>query len=238
MSWNGLTMRPAEDKAKKWLRDRDTAISCRVLSPGDASKLAGRLSWDGSFMFKRLGRALLRPVFDQQTRHDGAVSAHLARALRWWAQVLRLRLSERVDWCEPASAPVHMFCDASSSPPYLGVVMFCDGEWQWTHSPVPCDLLNCFLRRRDAQIMGLELLAISLGLSTFASVLAGRCVIVHCDNKGSEASSLICPRRILRCVFARRPSGGARPDPGITPSSFTRNGCARPRRASTSLSNE
>eukprot|EP00973_Karenia_brevis_P022812 3138505-Karenia_brevis.AAC.1 len=36
--------------------------------------------------------------------------------------------------------------------------------------------------------MGLELLAISMGLSTFARFLQGQCVIVYCDNKGTEVT--------------------------------------------------
>ena len=36
--------------------------------------------------------------------------------------------------------------------------------------------------------MGLELLAISLGLCTFEALLADRKVVVHCDNTGSEAA--------------------------------------------------
>ena len=36
--------------------------------------------------------------------------------------------------------------------------------------------------------MGLELLAISLGLHSFDWLLYGQRVVVHCDNKGAEAS--------------------------------------------------
>ena len=52
----------------------------------------------------------------------------------------------------------------------------------------PPELLACFKRRRDKQIMGLELLAISLGLHTFDWLLYGQRVVIHCDNKGAEAS--------------------------------------------------
>ena len=38
--------------------------------------------------------------------------------------------------------------------------------------------------------MGLELLAVSLGLSTFKKMLQGKRVVVHCDNKGAEASAV------------------------------------------------
>ena len=40
--------------------------------------------------------------------------------------------------------------------------------------------------RNDAQIMGLELLAISLGLSTFMYKIRNRKVVVHTDNLGAE----------------------------------------------------
>ena len=42
--------------------------------------------------------------------------------------------------------------------------------------------------REDQQIMGLELLSIALGLSTFQGECAGRKVVVHSDNRGAEAS--------------------------------------------------
>ena len=48
------------------------------------------------------------------------------------------------------------------------------------------DVLGCFVRRRDSQIMGLELLAISFSLGTFADLIRGRRVVLHSDNTGSE----------------------------------------------------
>ena len=50
----------------------------------------------------------------------------------------------------------------------------------------PDAMLAKFKRRGDNQIMGLELLSISLGLCTFQDMLKKRRVIVHCDNSGSE----------------------------------------------------
>ena len=57
-----------------------------------------------------------------------------------------------------------------------------------------------FTRRRDAQIMGLELLSITLGLQTFKELLHGSKVVIHSDNTGAEvrshvfahASSMFC----------------------------------------------
>jgi len=50
--------------------------------------------------------------------------------------------------------------------------------------------MKYFASRSDQQIMGLELLAISLGLCTFEHLLRGRNVVVHCDNTGSEVGVL------------------------------------------------
>ena len=51
----------------------------------------------------------------------------------------------------------------------------------------PADsVLQFFVSRRDNQIIGLELLAIALGMSTFEELLLGRRVCIWSDNVGSE----------------------------------------------------
>ena len=51
----------------------------------------------------------------------------------------------------------------------------------------PSEVVESFVRRKDKQIMALELLSISLGMSTFEGMLSGGKVVIHSDNKGSEA---------------------------------------------------
>ncbi len=60
LSCRGFVFKPAADKVARWLRNVSMALKEQHLSPGAASKLAHRLSWGGSHLFKRLGRALLR----------------------------------------------------------------------------------------------------------------------------------------------------------------------------------
>ena len=50
----------------------------------------------------------------------------------------------------------------------------------------PPVILEHFKDRADNQIMGLELLAISLGLCSFEWLLEGNDVVIHSDNTGSE----------------------------------------------------
>ena len=54
---------------------------------------------------------------------------------------------------------------------------------------VPEDILAAFKPRSDNQIMGLELLAISLGISSSIHLLRKRRVVIHNDNICSEAAS-------------------------------------------------
>ena len=68
----------------------------------------------------------------------------------------------------------------------MGAVVLLDGGVWHTALDAPAEVVNCFQLRADKQIMGLELLAISLGLSTFGQWLQGRRVVVHCDNSGAE----------------------------------------------------
>ena len=77
---------------QKWLRAICSAIESGKLQPGDASKLVGRLAFGAQFAFKRLGRAMLRPLYAQQYAplKGGRVGPFLLMALRWWKQVLEL----------------------------------------------------------------------------------------------------------------------------------------------------
>ena len=110
-------------------------------------------------MFHRLGRAMLRPIFDQKSRRDGRIDSELKRALVWWQRVLRSDLCEVREWSAPEKEPVQLFCDARGSPPHMGVVIFVDNQCWWAHSIVSDETLARFRSRRDNQIMGLELLS-------------------------------------------------------------------------------
>ena len=186
MSAHGFRFWPDGGKVVKWLSTLRSALTDNVLQPGDASKLAEKLSWGCSQLFRRLGRAMLRPIFDQQTRRDGRVDSELRRSLQWWVSVLELELCELRRWKTVELPVVHLFCDASGNPAHLGAVLFVDGDVLWTHMGVETQVLQTFRQRADNQIMGLELMAISLGLCTFEFWLRGRRVVIHSDNTGSE----------------------------------------------------
>ena len=76
----------------------------------------------------------------------------------------------------------------SGEPPHIAAVTFDGKSWRFTHMEVPPKVVGSFRRRKDSQIMGLELLAIALSLNTFRDLLMHRSVVVHSDNTGSEVT--------------------------------------------------
>ena len=64
----GYKCKPSADKVSKWLACIRQALDTNSLSPGQASKLAGRLSWSCQHLFNKLGRAKLGPLFRQKNR--------------------------------------------------------------------------------------------------------------------------------------------------------------------------
>lgn len=107
---------PAKDKAEKCASTIRKALTEGKLSAGCAEKLAGRLSWATQFMFYRLGRALLRPIFDQRFSLKGKIGNTLKVALEWWLQVLSSDLCEEHPWEASKLPVVHLFVDARGSP--------------------------------------------------------------------------------------------------------------------------
>jgi hypothetical protein len=92
----GVCVRVTDDKAQKWLEDVDKALATGRLTPGDAAKLAGRLSFAAQHTFRRLGRAMLRALFQQEHAplKGARLGADLKLSLKWWRQVLALKLTQ------------------------------------------------------------------------------------------------------------------------------------------------
>ena len=97
----------------------------------------------------------------------------LRRALIWWGTVLELGIVEHRPWEEPDTPIVHLFCDAAGDPARIAAVLHVDGRILSTDTAPPDSLMKHFRPREDSQIMGLELLSIALGLSTFADECRG-----------------------------------------------------------------
>ena len=147
--------------------------------------------WTSQNVFHRLGRAMLVPLYTQQHKqgkHSG-LSKSLRLCLEWWRQVLSLQLKQTKKFRCEASKPVHLFADARGFPARLAAVLLVDGELFYVDCEPPESMEKVFRGRQDNQIMGWELFAIALGLSSFSHLLRHRHVTVWSDDVGSERAT-------------------------------------------------
>ena len=79
-----------------------------------------------------------------------------------------------------------MYADARSTPPRIAAVIIVDGCTFYCDCAPPAEAMAHFSERRDGQIMGLELLALALALSSFKQMIAGRRIVLWSDNVGAE----------------------------------------------------
>jgi hypothetical protein len=177
------------EKAEKWSAKINEALTTGTLNAGDASKMAGQLQFAAQHTFMRLGRAMVRPLYAQQYKPlpRGRVGPMLRLALTWWSHVFKegLLTSASIRQQRPV---VDLFCDARGSPARVAAVLVKGHKVSYTDWAPPADLLRTFQAREDNQIMGQELLAIVVGLSTFAAELRGCAVRVWTDNAGGEGA--------------------------------------------------
>ena len=185
------------------------ALTEGVLHSGAAKKLAGRLNWAVQYLFHRLGRAMIRPIYDQAYSRfvnalhcvcvqdplgfaysrNGSVGKELRVALTWWLWALGLDIMEERPWTSADEPLAHLFVDARGSPAHCAAVLFIDGRTLFTDGRPSQEHMEQFRKRADNQIMSLEILAIVVGLSTFTEELRGRKVILWSDNTGAESAA-------------------------------------------------
>ena len=191
-------------KARKWILDIDAALRVGKLTSGESQKLAGRLMWATQHLFYRctcicsfthvrrfllvcrIGRAMIKAIYEQKRSHDGAISVRLRTALLWWRNVLSQKISEVSPWVGSSKPPCRLLVDAASTPPCCAAILFIDSTIRYTVWSPPAALLAKLVARQDNQIGSLEILAILLALSTFRVDLEGRKVVLYSDNVGAE----------------------------------------------------
>ena len=124
-----------------------------------------------------------RPLYAQSHRGASKVHEPLVLALHWWREVLAMDLCQARSWADKARPRATLFADASGQPPCVAAVLVTASGIQFTSMRAPASLLAAFERRRDNQIQGLELLAIALGMCTFAGTAAARLCPLHGSSR-------------------------------------------------------
>jgi hypothetical protein len=188
LAHNYILFQLNELKRQAWLEQVRGFRRTATMSQDDAAQLSGRLSFASEFLFRRLGRAMLRPIFAQKSSRDGLVHGNLDAALAWWEEALVWHDAEEHWFEEDRGISAELFVDASGEPGHLCAVLFINGLAFYCHAEVPAEWKAALIPRDDAQIMAFELLAIYYGLVAFAPLLRGRTFRVWTDNEGCRGS--------------------------------------------------
>ena len=159
-SASGFHVKPDDDKAKQWTAIIDGALRSGALTAGEASKMAGRLSWACCHVFERAGRSMVRPLFDQAHGSSPRLAEHACHALRWWRDVLARDIARARPWrCCDARPPALVLADARGSPARLAAILLTDDAFEWAEMAPPEEFLRLprdgTLRARASGVMRL-----------------------------------------------------------------------------------
>jgi hypothetical protein len=185
-----MRMGPSEAKCREWAEQLRDCLRRGHLSSGEASKVAGRLSWAATWTWGQVGRAFVRPLFNWP---GGALSKRLRRALRWWVRRLGEPVLPRVVDLDvgglPGLAAVEdarpdflLYTDAEGSGGLGAVLWELSTGRQWWFSWRVRGAELRFLPRQRTRIILLEALATVLAQEVWGSLIAGRRVRAFGDN--------------------------------------------------------
>ena len=152
--------------------------------------MAGRFAFAARSMFRRYGRAMVRPIYRQQYHplKGGRASKELVEALQWWAEVMELDISERFELDAKVRPHVQLLSDAAGNNGRLAAVLIDEHGVAWhTAMDTPAEWAAWFVERTDKQILGLELLSVILGLETFRKQIEDKNITIYTDNTGTES---------------------------------------------------
>ena len=143
---------------------------------------------------------------------SGRIGPGLRITLWWWLAVPSLSVKERLKWASGGGAVAYLFADAAGVPVGLACVRVVNAACYWTYGPPSARILERFEKRNDNQIMSLgvgdrccpllgnvgtlhvfKVMALCIGLSTFADPLVGKTVVLYNDTKVPRLVS-VCSR--------------------------------------------
>ena len=143
-------------KREKWAKQIQVALETGHLDAGSASKLAGRLNFATQWLFRRLGRAMIRAVYAQACSSTGKIGARLREALNWWLQVIALDITESCPLAQQRERGIcKLFVDAASTPAHCAAVLCIDGRVIYTNAAPSRSMVEQLIARKDKQITSL-----------------------------------------------------------------------------------
>ena len=175
-----------ESKANKYAQSLRDMLDNSTLEPGQASKLAGRLSFAVTVSGNRVGRAYIKPFYAQAHAPlpGNLLSPWRRRSAEWFLAYLShspVSVRRGVDHSRPC---VVTWSDAAGASRWVAAVVHVGGQFWWTRCQTSDAIWNQLLDRGDHQIGFQELLGILLVWGTFQHLLRESLWLAFVDNDG------------------------------------------------------
>ena len=172
-------------KAEHWKVSLEECLSTKVMDPGVASKLAGRLSFAVTVAADRCGRAYIG-AFHAQAHSPLAghrLSAALEMSTCWFLAYLDV-LPTTVKRPGSKRQVVRMWTDAATCPSWVAAVVEIDGQFWYTRQEAKQWLFDQLNYREDNYVGILECAAVILGVWSFKKYLKDKALTLYTDNQG------------------------------------------------------
>ena len=172
------------DKAKKYQAVLQQMLDSNVLTAGDASKMAGRLSFSVTVSGNRAGRAYIKPFYAQahEPLPQSSLSPWLRRAGQWFMQYLECCPTSIRTCPDAARTQVVTWSDAAGESKWVAAVIWHNQQFLFTRMQTPAQLWKLLLDRGDHQIQFQEVLGLLLAWGTFCPLLKGAAWLAFVDN--------------------------------------------------------
>ena len=190
------------DRRKDLIDEIDSILSTKILDPGSAGKLKGKLMFGASQLWGKVGRAFLRVISERQYMRfptsDGFVlDEALSIALLHWKNLISDGPPRPIEVRRVKRSDVVVFTDGFTPDPRdevrlpdrVGAVLFdprLAAPLQFSEM-IPKDVQRKWSPRKT-QIVPVEMVAPILALETFQERLVGADVIILIDSEAVEAA--------------------------------------------------
>ena len=154
-----------DEKKEKWLEQIRRALRSNALSPAEAAKLAGRLSWGATAVFGKGARVFLAPLFWHGKRRRAKLAGRVRNALLWWEQYLLSGPCAFARFVQPVLQRCILYTDATGGGK-LALVLQTPERRIWAAAEIPSEAWSWALPRRT-QVTLWELVAALCGIHLF-----------------------------------------------------------------------
>ena len=167
-------------KAADWVLDIQRYIQDDRLTPGEASKLCGKLAFLNTHLYGRVARALIRPLIWRQTQTSGPynITHRIRSSLEWFLRALKDQWNREIPYIQDQFESMAIAYSDAESRGYIASVIVQRGVVVYAHASIP-NSIRRKLKPRATNIIAYELVAAIMTIFLLDQVVGERVAVRH-----------------------------------------------------------